>query len=171
MSEHSIVIRSGDLADAPHVEDIELEAATMFPPSALSPDLARQATVAELMSRIAAPLLWVAEIASAAPVGFVLCGRIGSCLHIHEMDVRPTFGRRGIGSRLLAQVCNAAANSGLQFVTLTTFSHLRWNAPFYFSRGFSIVRRPVQFPHLEMALRREKERGLENRIAMVKHAA
>ena len=76
MSGHSVIIRPGEWADVPDVENIELDAATMFPPADLPPELARRATAAELMSRIAAPLLWIAEIASAGPVGFVLCGLI-----------------------------------------------------------------------------------------------
>ncbi len=73
--------------------------------------------------------------------------------------------------RLLLHVCAAARNSGLQFVTLTTFSHLPWNGPFYAKHGFAAVQTLGQFPHLRAAVRRERERGLENRIAMVKNAA
>jgi len=164
-------IRLGELSDLPRIEMIECETATMFPPSTLPPELAQPLPEAELRDGIAASLLWVAESASAGPVGFVVCERVSYCLHIREMDVRPSFGRRGIGMRLLLHVCAAARNSGLQFVTLTTFSHLPWNGPFYAKHGFAAVQTLGQFPHLRAAVRCERERGLENRIAMVKNAA
>jgi GNAT superfamily N-acetyltransferase len=91
-------------------------------------------------------------------------------LHIAEMNVRPSFGRKGIGTQLLSQACAAAKDFGLQFVRLTTFSHLRCNAPFYAKHGFAEVRSLEQVPHLEAALRHERDRGFENRIAMVKNA-
>jgi len=164
-------IRLGELGDLPRLETIERETAAMFPPSTLPPDLAQPMPQAELAAGIDASLLWVAEWVSAGPVGFVLCERHTSSLHIREMDVRPSFGRRGVGTRLLSQTCAAAKGCSLRFVTLTTFSHLPWNAPFYAKRGFVVAQTFEQFPHLEAFLRHERERGLENRIAMVKNAA
>jgi len=163
-----IRVRLGELSDLPQLEIIELETAPMFPPSALPPELARPLPTAVLAAGVAASLLWVAENAPAEVVGFVVCERFASALHIAEMDVRPSFGRKGVGTRLLFQVCAAAKDFGLQFVTLTTFSHLPWNAPFYAKHGFSALENLEEFPHLEAALRHERERGLDNRIAMIK---
>jgi GNAT superfamily N-acetyltransferase len=161
-------VRSGQLRDLPQLEIIERETATMFPPSALPPELAEPVPEAELAAGIAASLLWIADSASAGPVGFVVCERFTACLHVREMDVRPSFGRRGIGTRLLLHACAAAKNFGLRFVTLTTFSHLPWNAPFYARHGFVVVQSLDAFPHLEAALRHESDRGLEHRVAMVR---
>ena len=164
-------LRLAKLSDLPPLEIIERETAEMFPPSALPPEHAQPLPEAVLAAGISASLLWVAECASGGVVGFVLCERLASCLHIAEMDVRPSFGRKGIGTQLLSQACAAAKDFGLQFITLTTFSHLPWNAPFYAKHGFAEVRSLEQVPHLEAALRHERNRGLENRIAMVKNAA
>ena len=164
-------VRLAKLSDLPPLEIIERETAEMFPPSALPPEHAQPLPEAVLAAGISASLLWVAECASGGVVGFVLCERLASCLHIAEMDVRPSFGRKGIGTQLLSQACVAAKDFGLQFVTLTTFSHLPWNAPFYAKHGFAEVRSLEQVPHLEAALRHERDRGFENRIAMVKNAA
>ena len=166
-----IRVRLGKLSDLPRLEIIERETAPMFPPSALPPELAQPLPEAVLAAGIAASLLWVAQSASAGVVGFVVCERLASCLHIAEMDVRPSFSRKGIGTGLLLQACASAKDFGLLFVTLTTFSHLPWNAPFYAKHGFAEVQSLEQFPHLEAALRHERNRGLENRIAMVKNAA
>jgi hypothetical protein len=56
-------------------------------------------------------------------------------------------------------------------VTLTPFSRLPWNVPFYAKHGFAAARSLEQLPHSAIALRDERARRLENRIAMVKNAA
>ncbi|HEX6004210.1 MAG TPA: hypothetical protein VFZ14_09470, partial [Burkholderiales bacterium] len=58
-------VRSGELRDLPQLEIIERETATMFPPSALPPELAEPVPEAELAAGIAASLLWIADSASA----------------------------------------------------------------------------------------------------------
>jgi GNAT superfamily N-acetyltransferase len=167
-----IRLRPGRLSDLPQLEIIGQEAALLFPRSDLPPELAQPVSPIELAQGVAASLLWVAESTpEEAPVGFVVCERFPSCLHIVEMDVRPSFGRRGIGTRLLLHACAAAKDFGLPFVTLTTFRHLPWNAPFYAKHGFVVARKLGRFPHLEEALRQERARGLKHRIAMVKPAA
>jgi GNAT superfamily N-acetyltransferase len=168
-----IRVRPGDLADLPALEQIERETAPMFAPADLPAALAIPLPLSQLAAGVSASLLWVAEeVATSRPVGFVLCERIvPPCLHIREMDVRPAFGRRGIGAMLLTHVCTVAYDLGVQFVTLTTFSHVPWNAPFYAKNGFHATEDSVLFPHLALILERERELGLRNRIAMVKRAA
>jgi GNAT superfamily N-acetyltransferase len=170
-----IEIRAGAPGDLPALARVEREAAAMFPASILPPELAQPVPAAQLAAAIDASLLWVAhEVAqdpAHAAVGFVVCERRGACLHIVEMDVLPRFGRKGIGRQLLLHACDAAAKVGLQFVTLTTFAHLPWNAPFYAKHGFTITRDLVQFPHLQAALVDEATRGLRARVAMVRPSA
>jgi GNAT superfamily N-acetyltransferase len=167
----AIRIRAGLPADLPALESVERETAALFSRSDLPLELAQPLPVDQLAAGMSSSLVWVAEEACAGPVGFVLCERRAACLHIREMDVRPSFGRKGIGARLLFQACAAAGDLGLPFITLTTFSHLPWNAPFYARRGFTVVEDLAPFPHLATALRREHELGLRNRIAMARNAA
>jgi GNAT superfamily N-acetyltransferase len=167
-----IRIRLGDLSDIPSLEAVERETSRLFSALDLPPELAQPLPEAQVAAGISASLLWVAEESSSGAIGFVLCERpIPSCLHIREMDVRPDFGRRGIGAQLLASACTAAHDFGVKFVTLTTFSHLRWNAPFYANHGFRIVEDLAPFPHLVSALENEREVGLRNRVAMLRSAA
>lgn len=167
-----IRIRPGDLKDIPALESIELETARLFSPLDLPASLAQPLPEAYVAAGISASLLWVAEVSSSRPVGFVLCERPSpSCLHIREMDVHPRLGRRGIGARLLAHACVAAHGFGLTFVTLTTFSHLQWNAPFYSKHGFRVLEDFATFPYLAATLEHERSLGLRNRVAMVRNAA
>jgi GNAT superfamily N-acetyltransferase len=167
-----IRIRLGTPHDLVALEHIELETAPMFSPDDLPPALAVPLPVAQLEAGVSASLLWVAEEErSSTPIGFVLCERPPfPCLHIREMDVRPSFGRRGIGAKLLLHVCEYAKTLGLPFVTLTTFSHLPWNAPFYAKYGFRIASDWESYAHLPAILEHERTLGLRNRVAMVRSA-
>ncbi|MEO8523215.1 MAG: GNAT family N-acetyltransferase [Caldimonas sp.] len=168
---HTIHIRPGKLSDLARLELIERETAAMFPPSDLPPEFAQPLPEAVLIEAMAGSLLWVAECESAGVAGFVVCSRQASCVHIVEMDVRPSHGRRGIGARLLMQACRVANRHGSRIATLTTFSHFPWNAPFYAKHGFVEIADVDQFPHLKEALRHERACGLANRVAMVRRAA
>ncbi len=113
--------------------------------------------------------LWVALDEQKNAVGFALARDIGVYAHLEEMDVHPDHGRRGIGAQLLGAVINWARAAGFPGITLITFRHLQWNAPFYERHGF------VQLDHEEASgglrelIREEVEAGLEprNRVAML----
>ena len=44
---------------------------------------------------------WVYAEAEAGPVGYLLAGRVDGSAHIDQVSVHPSFGRRGIGRRLI----------------------------------------------------------------------
>jgi GNAT superfamily N-acetyltransferase len=70
--------------------------------------------------------------AGVPPIGFLVLGPVGPHLHVHQLSVDPAYGRRGVGSALLA----AAVDGARVPITLTTFDHVPWNAPWYLARGF-----------------------------------
>ena len=105
--------------------------------------------------------LWVA-LADDVPVGFAHVEVIEpDVAHLEEVDVHPEYARRGLGTRLVMQVCSWATAAGYQSVSLTTFRDVAWNMPFYARLGFEVV--PAQ--QLSRALRAlvedERRRGLE----------
>jgi GNAT superfamily N-acetyltransferase len=159
-------IREADGRDVDQLGRIELETARAFAPGVLPPHLVKPVPATQLYGAIATSLLWVADHASNGPVGFVLAERHGASLHIGEVDVRPAFGRRGIGSSLVAHVCEVAARLELRFVTLTTLRDVPWNAPFYMKLGFIRVTNLRPFLHLQRALVHERRVGLHGSIAM-----
>jgi GNAT superfamily N-acetyltransferase len=152
------------------LQRIELEAVALFPLNTLPSEFFQPTGLEQLAAGVASSTLWVAEAGSAGVVGFLLARTHGISLHIEEMDVSPAFGQRGIGARLLAHARDIASDRGHRHVTLTTFEHLPWNAPFYMKQGFERVADFAGFPHLAAALRCERERGLEHRVALVKHS-
>ncbi|MGE0351356.1 MAG: GNAT family N-acetyltransferase [Hydrogenophaga sp.] len=167
----NVRVRSATAEDIRLLPAIEQSAAERFPPSDLPAHHAQTTPLEELRQGLAAKTLWVAEGEGAQVIGFMLCRVEGSSLHIAEMDVLPDRAGRGAGSRLLEAAFVAAIGMGLRSVTLTTFEHLPWNAPFYARRGFQPVADLSDFPHLGAALQAEAVMGLRRRVAMVWHPA
>ena len=87
---------------------------------------------------------------------------------MHEMDVLPEHGRRGLGAALVGAVVAWARRRGHHGVTLTTFRHLPWNGPFYRRLGFEALSESELTPQLAEHLHAEADAGLDpaRRVAM-----
>ena len=72
-------------------------------------------------------------------VGFVSLELVDGAVHIDQLSVLPSHGRRGIGRSLVGTAVAWARASGHGAVTLTTFRDVPWNAPFYRSIGFRTI--------------------------------
>jgi GNAT superfamily N-acetyltransferase len=107
-------------------------------------------------------------VAGEPPVGFALIGMVDGCVHLEQLAVHPAWGRRGLGGALLAAVTTHAAAAGAPGVTLTTFAHVPWNAPWYARHGFTVMDPERWGPELAMLIAHERELGIEvaPRVAM-----
>lgn len=85
---------------------------------------------------IALSTCWVALDAENRLHGFLSAERHGSDLHIHELSVMQSMQGQGSGRRLIEAAKDYARSNRLRFVTLTTFTNVPWNAPFYSRMGF-----------------------------------
>jgi ribosomal protein S18 acetylase RimI-like enzyme len=164
-------VRLARETDLPALAIIESAAAALFPTADLPEEVSQPAYEAELREGLELSTLWVIEDGSYGVIGFLLGREVEDCLHILEMDVLPEQGCKGAGSMLLDHAEAHAKNRDLQWLTLTTFAHLPWNAPMYARRGFYILADLERFLHLRDALAAETARGLKNRVAMVKDVA
>jgi N-acetylglutamate synthase-like GNAT family acetyltransferase len=68
---------------------------------------------------------------------------------------------RGLGRMLLEHAARRAAADGLPALTLTTFEHVAWNAPYYARLGFRILDDAEVTPGLRAIRRREAGIGLD----------
>lgn len=103
------------------------------------------------------------------PVGFASVEVVDGVAHLWQLSVRPSAGRRGIGTALTEAVCDWATSHGHEAVTLTTYRDVPWNGPFYRRLGFRPVHRLT--PGLEAIREHEKAIGDDDfgpRIAMRK---
>ena len=103
-------------------------------------------------------------------VGFLSTEPFRRELHIREFSVHPDAQGKGIGSVLLRAIAIDAGNSGFQAITLTTFSDVPWNAPFYARHGFETIADLETHPRLAADIDQEVEHGLprDRRCAMIK---
>lgn len=148
---------------------IERAAANVFP-EGMIPEAVKDYVLSldEFNNALAQKTLWVAITSDQQPVGFALA-TVDECsksANLAELDVDPTHQQKGIGKALVQTVINWARQEGLQSLSLTTFSNVRWNAPFYEKMGFRQLSRPELSSALHGALTKEAELGLKNRVAM-----
>jgi len=159
MSQYTIApARPEDLWRLPH---IELAAARLLSGHAPESVLNETTSHDELQSASREGHLWVV-LADDAAVGFAHVELIETtAAHLEEIDVLPAHGRRGLGTRLVMQVCRWAAASGYQSVTLTTFRDVPFNMPFYQRLGFRVVPASQLSPALHAVVQDETRRGLD----------
>jgi GNAT superfamily N-acetyltransferase len=103
-------------------------------------------------------MVWVAAASDNMPVGFAVALPLEGLLHLEEIAVHPSHGRRGIGTKLVLAVCEWAKQSGYGAITLSTFREIAWNGPFYSRLGFVVI----QDSELSAGLRAMREKEASN---------
>jgi len=93
---------------------------------------------------------------------------LGKFVHLQQLSVLPDHGKKGIGSLLLEKVIEEASLKKYPGITLTTFSDVYWNAPFYKKWGFVEVNDYADCPELQRIHESEKSIGLANRVGMIR---
>jgi GNAT superfamily N-acetyltransferase len=109
---------------------------------------------------------YVAQLAGQV-VGFSVLDMVDGAPYLEQLSVRPQFMRRGIGTTLLHHALRASVPAAALW--LTTYAHLPWNAPYYQSRGFSLVPDTECGPRM-LEILAEQRQALplpEKRVAMV----
>jgi GNAT superfamily N-acetyltransferase len=130
-------IRSARLADLPLLGPLELRAAERFRDSNQAYACDLPAFDAEKLAELQRHgTVWVAAGELDEPVGFAIGGRLGPDAYLHELDVDPTFARRGVGRALIRRVAEWARDYGDLSLVLSTFRDVPWNAPYYERLGF-----------------------------------
>ena len=109
---------------------------------------------------------WVGETTAGELIAFLCAERCADELHIWELAVAQEWQRAGIGRRLIDAACAHARASGCKAMTLTTFSDVPWNAPWYARVGFEFLDGDAIGERLREILRSEVARGLQRRCAM-----
>lgn len=159
-----IRVRLAVTADIPQLPDIEYSAAQAFlgTPQAWCAE-------AEVMAAEEYPPLvedddvWVAED-DGVLCGFAVTEVEDDNLHIWELAVHLGHQRRGAGRALIAAVAEAAREAGCAAVTLSTFTNVDFNQPYYRALGFEVVDAPARW--LAEILANEAADGFTDRCAM-----
>ncbi|PWC22939.1 GNAT family N-acetyltransferase [Brenneria roseae subsp. roseae] len=94
------------------------------------------------------------------PIGFLSAEVIEDELHIWQLAVRCERQGEGYGSALIKKAIEMAYKHVLSAITLTTFSHVPWNAPFYARMGFNLLDKNAISERLKKTMMSEAEHGL-----------
>ncbi|WP_405495719.1 GNAT family N-acetyltransferase [Streptomyces sp. NBC_00096] len=95
------------------------------------------------------------------PVGYLIADRVDGNLHIEQVSVHPSSARRRIGRSLLEHLAELAKAEGVPALTLTTFTDVPWNAPYYARCGFRTLDESGLGPGLRDIRDREAVHGLD----------
>lgn len=167
---HQYQIRPARASDLPYLPAIEHAAAQRFgnTPYAFIVDHEGM-SLTSFEHHFAHNRVWVAVDQRDQPVGFAVARLLDDNVYLHEIDVAPAHGRRGLGRRLIAAVIDWASSHQVAAVTLSTFDNVAWNAPYYASLGFRPLLHEELGPGLQEVRQHEAADGLDmnHRICMI----
>ncbi len=164
-------IRFGQRRDGPALQEIERLAGARFAEVGFAEVAAHDPlSIGELHDSMLARRCWVAVDDIDQPVGYVVLDELDGCPHVEQVSVHPDHQGRGWGRRLMDEVETWAVTHGYGAVTLTTFSDVAWNGPWYAARGYSVMTETEIGPELAARRAEEAAHGLDpaDRSCMIK---
>ncbi|WP_405940995.1 GNAT family N-acetyltransferase [Streptomyces sp. NBC_00207] len=155
-------IRTAHVNELTVLQDIERAAGICFRDIGM-PEIAddEPLTLGELGRYQQAAMAWVSVDGTDAPVAYLIADRVDGNLHVEQVSVHPDHARRGIGRSLLEHLAGLAIREGVPSLTLTTFTEVPWNAPYYARCGFRLLDDDGLTPGLREIRARESEHGLD----------
>lgn len=96
-------------------------------------------SLAELATYQEAGRAWVVTGEADHPVAYLLVDVVDENAHVEQVSVHPGHARQGLGKALLDTAAAWARQHGLAALTLSTYSEVPWNAPYYRRLGFRVI--------------------------------
>ncbi|WP_043606872.1 MULTISPECIES: GNAT family N-acetyltransferase [Protofrankia] len=143
------------------LQDIERAAGRWFRDIGM-PEIAddEPLTVDELALYQRAGHAWGTADGTGRLVAYLITDLVDGNMHIEQVSVRPDSARRGVGRALIEHIADHAAAEAIPALTLTTFVHVPWNAPYYARCGFRCLTEAELAPGLREIRNRETVHGL-----------
>lgn len=154
-------VRPARTDELPDLQAIEVAAGAPFRDVGMDAvaDDAPPSTVV-LREALARGGLWVLDEDGAA-VAYLIDDVVDGEAHLEQVSVHPSHARRGLGARLVEHLVERARAAGHRSVTLTTFTEVPWNGPYYARLGFRPLADDELGPGLRAVRRAEIARGLD----------
>lgn len=111
---------------------------------------------AVLLEFVHAGRAWAADL-DGTVVAYLIALPVDGNMHVEQVSVHPAAARRGIGAALIDHL---AAVSAVPALTLTTFTEVPWNGPYYRRCGFRVLTEPELTPGLRAIRDAETAHGL-----------
>jgi GNAT superfamily N-acetyltransferase len=155
-------IRAVRLDELPVLQDIERAAGQCFRDIGM-PEIAEDEPLplGELARYHHNGLAWIVANDTDAPVAYLIADRVDGNLHVEQVSVHPDSARRGVGRLLLDHLATHATSEGAPALTLTTFTQVPWNAPYYARCSFQLMDDSRLTPGLRKIREREAAHGLD----------
>ena len=111
---------------------------------------------------------WVTTDDADRPIAYLLALWVDGVVHIEQVSVDPVHAGHGLGAALIEHVAGWARAHGSPALTLTTFTEVAWNGPYYQRLGFRPLTDDELTPGLRAIRAEEATHGLDEwpRMAM-----
>ncbi|MBF6044047.1 GNAT family N-acetyltransferase [Streptomyces sp. NRRL B-1677] len=157
-----LVIRLAKKDDIPRLRDIERAAGRQFLDIGMRAVAEDEPPAPEVLRQyIDADRAWVHTDARDVPAAYVVVDLVDGCVHIEQVSVDPGHARKRIGAGLIEHVAAWAKEHGAPALTLTTFTGVAWNGPYYERCGFRTVPEAELTPGLRGIRAEEAAHGLD----------
>lgn len=103
---------------------------------------------------------WV-YIDDGRPVAYLIADIVDGNAHIEQVSVHPDHARKRLGRALIEHLADWARTHRCAAITLTTFTEVRFNGPYYETCGFGYVPEAELTPGLRRIRAAEAEYGLD----------
>ncbi len=155
-------IRLATIGELPLLQDIERAAGECFRDIGM-PEIADDSPLplGELARYQQSKNAWVSADITDRPVAYLLAEHVDTDLHVEQVSVHPAHSRRGVGRSLIDHLAEIAEAAGKPGLTLTTFTEVPWNAPYYARCGFHPISDETLPEGLRTIRRREAAHGLD----------
>jgi GNAT superfamily N-acetyltransferase len=157
----NIRVRAARWEDLPGLRELERAAGAAFRAlgmAAVADD--DPPSITELIAFQQDGRAWVITNESDSPVAYLLLNVVDGNAHVEQVSVHPDHARQGLGKTLLDTAAAWAQQQGLVALTLTTYAHVPWNAPYYERLGFQVVTEDQITEGLRRIRDHEQARGL-----------
>jgi len=157
-----MLIRTAHRRDLPFLQDIERAAGEPFRALGMASIADDDPPPLDVLEDYrSAGRAWVTVDADDHPVAYLIAAPVDGAAHIEQVTVHPSAARRGLGRDLIDHLAAWAVGQGLEALTLTTFRHVPWNAPYYARLGFRVLDDAELTDGLRKIRASEAEHGLD----------
>ncbi|GAA2327727.1 GNAT family N-acetyltransferase [Streptomyces kunmingensis] len=157
-----MIVRTATAAELPRLQAIEVAAGAAFRALGMDAVADDEPPALEELERFRrAGHAWVAEGDEGTVIAYLVGLVVDDAFHIEQVTVDPDAARRGIGRALIAYAERFARDRGLTGLTLTTFTDVPWNAPYYERLGFRRLSADALTPGLRDIRAAEAANGLD----------
>lgn len=162
------MIRASTPADVPALQAIERAAGKQFADLDM-PLVAEDDPLSEpeLLAYMDKGRAWTYDArgqpddARAHPVAYLVADVVDGNAHLEQVSVHPSHARKGIGLALINHLIEWTRAQGLPAITLTTYTEVPWNGPYYERQGFQYLSAEEIPPGLKAIRTAEAAHGLD----------